>query len=142
MRIINVSEVGSTEVEEMQSIHEKEVSLINEIDEMARECVEGSGDTEKLAQKLDEYIVHVKEHFRVEEELMREYNFPSYDLHEMAHQMFLADLQYATKHWKELGDLNKIVAFVRKSPEWIVSHIDSVDIPTAEYIAKKRELVD
>ena len=129
--------IDSVEVEKMHSIHENEIDLINEIDQLATDCVKGTADINDLADKLDEYITHVKEHFAYEEKLMREYSFPSYDMHQMSHEMFLADLQYATKHWKEFGDLNKIVSFVRRSPEWIETHIDSVDGPTAEYIERK-----
>ena len=55
----------------------------------------------------------------------------------MAHDMFLMDLGFATKMWKEHGDIGKIIQFIRKSPEWIIMHIASVDSPTATYLAQK-----
>lgn len=142
MGIININQLDYMSVKEMQELHENEIIIINEVDQLARECVEGTRDIKELANKLGEYVAHVKKHFAIEEELMQKYDFPSYDMHQMSHEMFLADLQYATKHWKENGDLNKIVSFVRKSPEWIESHVDSVDAPTADYIAKKIEASD
>ncbi len=35
---------------------------------------------------------------------------------------------------------NKMVNFIRKSPEWIVLHINTVDAPTSAYIAQKMAL--
>ena len=70
---------------------------------------------------------------------MQEYNFPSYEMHKLAHDMFLMDLQYATRQWKEFGDIKKIINFVAKTPEWIVMHVKSVDAPTADYLARKME---
>jgi len=137
MALINIEQLGYMEVEEIQKIHEDEINLINTIDSLARECVAGENKIELLAQNIEAYIKHVKEHFDYEEELMEEHDFFSYDLHAMAHQMFLADLMYAAKHFRENGDLNKIVTFIRKSPEWLESHIETLDVPTAEFLAKK-----
>ena len=124
-------------VEKMQQTHENEIKILNEIDKLAVGCARGSGEWGALESKLDEYIAHVKEHFATEEQLMEEYDFPSFDMHKMAHDLFLADLAYATRQWKEFGNINKIVDFVRKTPEWIVMHVNSVDAPTADYIARK-----
>ena len=137
MALINIEQLGYVEVEEMQKIHENEINLINAIDALATECVAGEDKIDALVEKIETYIQHVREHFDYEEELMEEHDFFSADLHAMAHQMFLADLMYAAKHFRENGDLNKIVAFVRKSPEWLESHIETLDVPTAEFLAKK-----
>ncbi|NOR55343.1 MAG: hypothetical protein GQ531_03985 [Sulfurovum sp.] len=91
----------------------------------------------ELEDKIDEYIAHVHEHFLSEEKLMLKYDFPSYDMHKTAHDMFLADMEYAATQWKDFGDIKKIINFVRKTPEWIVMHVNSVDAPTADYLARK-----
>ncbi|CAA6827985.1 MAG: Unknown protein [uncultured Sulfurovum sp.] len=130
--------IESMSLAEMKTMHEDELILVTQIDQLATLCVQGDGDLNELEQKLQQYIQNVKKHFAYEEEIMLAYNFPSYDMHKLAHDMFLADMTYATKIWNENGDLNKIVRFVRKSPEWIESHIKSVDTPTVEYIARKQ----
>ena len=71
---------------------------------------------------------------------MKKYDFPSYEMHKMAHDMFLVDIGITIKQWKEFGDINKMVNFIRKSPEWIVLHINTVDAPTSAYIAQKMAL--
>ena len=139
MGIIYAEQVEYMSVEQMQKTHEDEIKIINEIEKLAYEYEKGTIVKGELENKLDEYIDHVKEHFASEERLMQEYHFPSYEMHKLAHDMFLMDLQYATRQWKEFGDINKIINFVFKTPEWIVMHVNSVDAPTADYLARKME---
>ncbi|MCH9814135.1 MAG: hemerythrin family protein [Epsilonproteobacteria bacterium] len=140
MGLIYAEQVEYMSVEQMQQTHEDEIKILNEIDKLAIFYERGEAKKEDLEAKIDEYIAHVKAHFANEERLMEEYDFPSYDMHKMAHDMFLIDLQYSTKQWKEFGDINKMVNFIRKSPEWIVLHINTVDAPTSAYIAEKMAL--
>lgn len=139
MGIIYAEQVSYMSVEQMQKTHENEIKIINEIDKLAWKYETDKTLQNELETKLDEYIAHVTEHFAGEELLMQEYDFPSYEMHKMAHDMFLMDLQYATKQWKEFGNIKKIINFIAKTPEWIVMHVNSVDAPTADYLARKME---
>ena len=139
MGIIYAEQVEFMSVDEMQKTHEDEIKIINEIDKLTFEYERGTIKLDQLESKLDAYIEHVKKHFANEERLMQKYNFPSYEMHKLAHDMFLMDLQYATKQWKEFGDIRKMTNFVAKTPEWIVMHVNSVDAPTADYLARKME---
>jgi len=137
MALLYVQQVEDLDVEEMQNTHEDEIKILNEIEKLADNYRMDKSNLTQLEEKLDEYIAHVKEHFANEERLMKKYHFPSYEMHKMAHDMFLIDLSYAVKQWKEYGDINKMINFVYKTPEWIVMHINSVDAPTSMYLAKK-----
>ena len=139
MGLIYAEQVEYMSVDEMQETHENEIAILNAIDKLATQCQIQKTPPDELEKKLNEYIEHVHAHFANEERLMKEYNFPSYEMHKMAHDMFLADLAYATKQWKEHGNIIKIINFVRKTPEWIVMHVNSVDAPTADFIARKQE---
>lgn len=140
MAIISVGKVEHMSVDSMQEIHEKEIKLINDIDHLANKRLEEKIDIQELESKLDVYVDNVKEHFELEEELMEKYDFPSIDIHELAHQMFMADLSYTIRQWKEFKNIEPIIKFVRKSTEWFEMHATSVDMPTADYIAKKQRL--
>jgi hemerythrin len=126
----------------MQETHEEEIAILNDLDKLA--TIYGMDKTEaklsELEAKIEEYLEHVKVHFANEERLMRKYDFPSYDMHKIAHDMFLMDIGITIKQWKKFGDIDKVTNFIRKSPEWIVLHIDTVDAPTAAYIAHKMAL--
>ena len=137
MGLIYAEQVEHMSVDQMQETHESEIKILNEIEKLATKYLIQKTQTDELEIKLDEYIEHVHKHFANEERLMKEYDFPSYEMHKTAHDMFLQDLEYATKPWKESGDMKKIINFVHKIPEWIVMHVNSVDAPTANYLAIK-----
>lgn len=135
--MIYAEQLEYMDVEQMQQTHENEIAMLNEIDNLAIEYEIHKSDAAELERELDEYMAHVKEHFASEERLMKQYGFPSYEMHKTAHDMFLADLEYAAQQLKAYGNLKKMLYFIRKTPEWIVMHVNSVDAPTAEYLAAK-----
>lgn len=141
MALVYVEQVEHMSVEQMQQTHEDEIKILNEIDNLAISFDRGEATQDELEQKVNEYIEHVHEHFANEERLMQQYDFPSYDMHKTAHDMFLEELQHAIKYWKRYEDINKIINFVRRTPEWIVLHVNSVDAPTADYLARKMDAV-
>ncbi|MDA7816731.1 hemerythrin family protein [Sulfurimonas sp.] len=140
MALIYVEQVEDMSVEQMQETHENEIKILNDIDKLAILCDRGQITQEELETKINEYIEHVHKHFENEEKLMREYDFPSYDMHKTAHDMFLEELQNAIKYWKRYEDINKILNFIRNAPEWIVLHVNTVDAPTANYLSQKMKL--
>ncbi len=139
MALLYIESVEYLDFEEMQETHEDEIHILNEIDKLAIQYSLNKSETKEklLEEKIEEYLAHVKAHFANEERLMKKYNFPNYEMHKMSHDMFLADLDITLKQWRKFGDINKVVNFIRKSPEWIVLHINTVDAPTATYLAHK-----
>jgi hemerythrin len=140
MALLYIEQLEELDVQEMQETHEDEIRILNEIEKLSIHYSMDKSKLSTLEEKLDEYISHVKAHFANEERLMEQYHFPSFEMHKMAHDMFLLDLDDAVRHWKEYGDIKKIINFVHKSPEWIVMHINSVDAPTSHYLTQKMAL--
>ncbi len=137
MALVYIEQVEDMSVEEMQQTHEDEIKILNAIDNLAISYDRGEATLEDLEQKIQEYVKHVHKHFANEERLMEKYDFPSYDMHKTAHDMFLEELNQAIKNWKNYKKVSKITDFIRRSPEWIVLHVNTVDYPTANYLAKK-----
>ena len=137
MGLVYIEQLEDMSLEQMQKTHEDEVIILNAIDKLAILHDRGEATLEELESKINEYLVHVKEHFASEERLMREYDFPSYDMHKTAHDMFLEELESAVKLWKRYDDITKITNFIRRTPEWIVLHVNTVDTPTANFLAQK-----
>jgi len=142
MALVYVEQLEEMNVEQMQETHENEIKILNAIDNLAISCDRGEATQEELVQKIDEYVEHVHKHFANEERLMQKYGFPSYDMHKTAHDMFLEELQQAIKYWKRYEDINKITNFIRRTPEWIMLHVNTVDVPTANFLAKKMDSAD
>lgn len=139
MALVYIEQLEDMDVEEMQQTHENEIKILNELEKLSFGFERKTVELSELEEKLDQYVEHVKNHFANEERLMEEYDFPSYEMHKMAHDMFLLDLNSAVRQWKQCGDIKKIINFVYKTPEWIVMHVNSVDTPTANFLARKME---
>ena len=137
MALLYAEQVEYLDLEEMQETHEEEIKMLNEVEKLATDYIIHKSNLCESEVKIDAYIAHVKAHFANEERLMRKYDFSSYDMHKTAHDMFLNDISYAIKQWKASGNVDKVINFIFKSPEWIVLHINTVDAPTAAYIARK-----
>ena len=75
MALLYVEQIEDLDVEEMQKTHEDEIKLLNEIEKLATEYTLQKTNLNKLEEKLDAYIAHVKEHFANEERLMKKYDF-------------------------------------------------------------------
>ncbi|MCF6244805.1 MAG: hemerythrin family protein [Sulfurovum sp.] len=137
MALLYAEQVEYLDVEQMQETHEEEIKILNDVDKLAIAYSMDKAKLPELEAKLGEYLEHVKEHFASEERLMNKYDFPNYEMHKMAHDMFLLDIGITIKQWGKFGNIDKVVNFIRKSPEWIVLHINTVDAPTSAYIAQK-----
>ncbi|MEA2072777.1 MAG: hemerythrin family protein [Campylobacterota bacterium] len=137
MGMIYAEQLEYMSVDSMQEMHESEIKILNEIDNLAIDYERDKTKASEIEAKLAEYAVHVKEHFSSEEKLMLEYDYPSYEMHKMAHDMFLEDFERSMGLWKRSGRLDKIIFFIRKTPEWLYMHVNSVDAGTSAYLAKK-----
>lgn len=142
MALVYIEQLEDMSVEQMQQTHENEIKILNEIDNLAISFDRKEATLEELENKITEYLDHVKEHFKNEEDLMKKHGFPSYEMHKTAHDMFLEELEHAVKQWKRYEDINKITNFIRRAPEWIVLHVNTVDAPTANFLMKKMDLSD
>jgi len=140
MALIYAGQLEDLDVDEMQETHDEEIVILNDLDRIATEYFLDKSKLGELELKIEEYLKHLKEHFLNEEKLMRKYDFPSYDMHKIAHDTFLMDFSITINQWRKFGNVDKVINFIRKSPDWIVLHIKTVDAPTASYIAKKMEL--
>ena len=137
MALLYAEQVEYLDFEEMQDTHEEEIQILNAVDKLATQYSIDKSKLSELEAKIDEYLVHVKAHFANEERLMRKYDFPSYEMHKMTHDIFLMDLDLTISQWKSFGNVDKVINFIRKSPEWIVMHINTVDAPTSAYLVQK-----
>jgi len=142
MALVYIEQLEDMSVEQMQRTHEDEIKILNNIDKLAILQDRGEVTMQELESKINEYLVHVKEHFANEEKLMRKYDFPKYEMHKTAHDMFLEELENSVKLWKRYEDITKITNFIRRTPEWIVLHVNTVDAPTANFLTQKMDQAD
>jgi len=142
MALLTINQVQSVCVDEMQHTHEEEIRMLNDIDELAIMYENDETKHEALEEKLEAYITHVKDHFTNEERLMRLYAFPPYQIHKAEHDRVLHELNSAVIRWKQHGQIDAIIAYLRQSVDWIINHIGTMDHMTAMFIAQKTKNTD
>lgn len=139
MGMIYAEQLEYMSLDSMQEMHESEIKILNEIDNLAFIYERDRSGLEALEEKLMEYDKHVRKHFSSEEELMLKYDYPSYEMHKMAHDMFLEDWDRSVRLWKKYDEVDKIIYFIRKTPEWLLMHVNSVDASTSHFLALKMQ---
>ncbi len=137
MALLTIDQVPRIAVDEMQHTHEEEITMLNEIDALATMYENDKTKQDVLENKLDEYIEHVKAHFANEERLMRLYAFPPYQMHKSEHDRVLHELNGTVIRWKQHGDIDAIIAYLRQSVDWIINHINTMDNITAMFISQQ-----
>jgi len=137
MPLLTIDQVHHIAVDEMQHTHEEEISMLNEINALATIYENDKTKHEELENKLDEYIKHVKVHFANEERLIRLYQFPPYQMHKAEHDRVLHELNDVLIRWKQHGEIDAIIAYLRQSVEWIINHISTMDNMTAMFISQQ-----
>jgi len=137
MPLLTIDQVHHIAVDEMQHTHEEEISMLNEINALATIYENDKTKHEELENKLDEYIKHVKVHFANEERLMRLYQFPPYQMHKAEHDRVLHELNDVLIRWKQHGEIDAIIVYLRQSVEWIINHISTMDNMTAMFISQQ-----
>ncbi len=88
---------------------------------------------------LDEVLAHTRRHFAEEERLMQANHFPPYAIHKGEHESVLADMSVQIENWKQGRDRTTLSDWLdRKVGNWFVTHVGTMDLVTAEFIASRQ----
>lgn len=84
------------------------------------------GDREAVSEALFTLVEYVSEHFRDEEQIMRDAGYPGLEAHRALHAGFVRKiLEFYRKHREKEHELKAEV--VRYLEEWFVKHVRSED---------------
>ncbi len=135
MSLFDLSKLESLEFNEMNSIHLEEYVLVNSIfDELLKKS---QMDYSRIESLLKEFILHLREHFQYEEEIMNEIKCPIYECHQEEHLLTLKSVvKVLTEFAKEKNPETLISYLAYDFKPWIEGHIRTVDKVTAIYIDK------
>jgi hemerythrin len=91
-------------------------------------------DTQQITQEFENWIEHSHDHFSQENALMREVEFPMYQIHSTEHERVLAEIQFVYATWKNTGDIETLANYVFFTwPTWFITHINTMDLITAQF---------
>ena len=110
--------------------------LFRRIDRLTLALYEGEGKAElkNLLSYLDSYV---HEHFKIEESLMRENNFPQYKQHLEKHRGFKELFSDIQQDFKDRGgDAYLAIRFEKEIRTWWENHVLKTDMEYVPYIKK------
>jgi len=121
-------------------IDEQHKEWIEKINKLLSCCEEGGGKVEAI-KMLDYMADYTDFHFKAEEKLQEEVEYPSLDEHRKKHDEFrkaVGELYEMLQ--EEEGPSEAFVAAVKKNVvQWLIGHIKSFDVSVASYINMKLE---
>lgn len=123
--------------EQMNLVHHEELDLANSIFEfLSSSPLEADERKIALDNMLKEFLMHVKEHFQYEEELMMETKCPIIDCHRDEHNRVLKLMIEVFRDFYFSRDEEMIKAyFDYEFKNWILNHIMTMDTVTATYFS-------
>lgn len=120
------------DVQEMDSQHLEYVRLIGNI----TMCGEGGLRHMTLHDAVDELVLFTRFHFRSEENLMREYEYPSLDEHKQEHDTLVKDLEKMIQQ-VESPDFD-LAGFNLFLINWFLVHTREEDCRLGTWVHEKR----
>lgn len=101
--------------------------------ELANRIVEDHSSAELTEHAMLLYR-HVREHFRAEELLMQQFDYPGYEEHVQAHNQMLDTLNEISEHIQNGSwNPNEIRDFMRG---WVLVHIQEVDMLMGDFLQR------
>ena len=117
--------VGVTEID---SDHQELIALMNALDEE----VEGAAAHATITMRLDALIARTEEHFRREEEIMRQEHYPDVEHHARVHRALIEEIRELRQGHLAGTDIGPEVAdFIKR---WLISHIMESDKHLGGYL--------
>ncbi len=126
----------------VQHIDLQHKSIINKINEVYIQCGRKNGLKEVVSTLifLEKYTVT---HFKDEEALQIECNFPDFERHKASHEQFIQrSEELLDKFYKEGVSFDMLMSVINFMSDWIQIHIKKDDIEFAQFYKKFKENAD
>ena len=123
-------------MEFMNDVHMEDIDIINKLFESILRYEENSSceNKELINAQYEAWYEHTLEHFKGEETMMREKNFPPYLFHKGEHDKALSIMDNEFRKWQAANDIQALKHyFTEELPQWLIQHIQSMDTVTAMF---------
>jgi len=134
--IIKKEDLAVVDMEFMNDVHYEDVKIINELFELVLTYEKEPSDENdiSLSKKYQEWISHTVEHFKGEEVLMQEKQFPAYEFHKGEHDNALKIMYGKFQDFQENNDISILkIYLIQELPSWLIQHIATMDTITARF---------
>ena len=134
--MIKQEELPLVSLNSMNEVHFQEVNILNRL----LEQLDNKAGFEILSQSLDRLLGHMQEHFSGEEKLMKETQYPSFQMHKADHDKVLNQTRYAEMQWRNKKDEDALREYLEDEIVlWLDQHIKAMDTPMADYISQNTD---
>jgi hemerythrin-like metal-binding protein len=110
----------------IRAIDDQHKQLINMINELASAMKSGSGK-DVLNDMLVDLAAYADYHFKTEEELFKQYNYPNTDKHVEEHKSFRDHVEKFNDRYQQKKNLGITVEILNFLTDWLSNHIKKTD---------------
>ncbi len=131
-RLVRWKPEYSVGIESIDAQHRQLIELINRLQNTVDYAT--GGDYERAA--LDAVVDYTLTHFRYEEDLMAEHDYPSFEAHRAEHQKMVARVEELVQAYRDNQDraLQDALAYLKA---WLINHINGTDQQYSEFLIAK-----
>jgi hemerythrin-like metal-binding protein len=132
MSVISWNDDYNVNVEIIDTQHRKLLELVRNL----HSAVEARIDKESLKQLLVDLVEFTDTHFATEEQYMKEYEFPGYDVHCKEHEMLLGHMHDLVERVSS-GKYPTFYSDYDVSNDWALVHIAQFDKGLGQFLNSK-----
>lgn len=129
--MIEKNDIPLVSLESMNKTHFEELEIIN----LLLKQIETQADSKTLSQTFEQLLEHMGQHFSSEEKLMKEYLYPSLNMHKADHDKVLNQARYAEMEWRNKKSVEGLKEYILEElTPWLDQHIKAMDMPMSDFI--------
>jgi len=118
-------------------VDRQHISLCDMVNNLIRQCEQGKA-AESLQETLAYLVDYTVYHFKSEEELQAETDYPGYAEHKLIHEDFKVTVDKLVQRFKENGSSEELVTDIRETViPWLTNHMQTEDTKIGAYLREK-----
>jgi len=136
--ILEAKSFPRVDIDFMNNTHFDELVIVQElgliISKYQQKDEPSENETQQVTKSFISWLEHSRAHFYRENTLMKEVEFPMYQVHYQEHERVLTEMQAIANSWKKANDIELLVAYVFSTwPTWFNAHVNTMDLMTAQF---------
>jgi len=132
MAFLNWSDDYSVGIERIDRQHQKIVAFLNDL----YEAMHAGKGKDALGKVLSDMVLYTKTHFKTEEDLMAQYNFPGYQDHKETHEKMAAKVLELSQQFRD-GVITNPIQITNFLKKWLANHINNTDRKYGAFLVSK-----
>jgi len=136
--VLEANTFPRVDIDFMNNTHFDELVLVKDLGEVIAKYQQSEKVTDEelqqVTQSLKGWVEHSYAHFLRENTLMKEVEFPMYQVHYSEHERVLAEMDKLVSDWQANNDIDVVADYVFSIwPTWFNAHVNSMDLMTAQF---------